>query len=86
MISPVIADAVVLSADQCSTGAALARDGSAAAAVASSEVTRLAIGTSDQHLLSVASIWLLLSPANLLLWWLTHQEAWRRLPPTAHTL
>ena len=27
-------------------------------------------------------IWLLLSPANLLLWRLTHRESWRRLPPT----
>ena len=31
-------------------------------------------------------LWMLLSPANLLLWRLTHREAWRRLPPKAPTL
>lgn len=31
-------------------------------------------------------LWLLLSPANLLLWRLTHREAWRRLPPKARAL
>ena len=31
-------------------------------------------------------LWLLLSPANLLLWRLTHRETWRRLPPKAGTL
>ena len=54
-MSPVIAEAVVLSADQCSTGAALEMDGSIAAAAANHEVTHFAVGISDLRSLCIAS-------------------------------